>query len=105
MRRATALNLVILSGGLTLFGTAALVSEQRRAAACARARENHLEDSDPNCRHASGSSGSSYHGGYYAGRSSGIGGSGSSGGFFGFGESGSVARGGFGGFGRGGSGE
>jgi hypothetical protein len=86
MRRATALNLVVLGGGLTLFGAAGMMNDQRRAAACARAREAHSDLTDPNCNndhsgfaHAGGG-GSGYHGGYGSGRAS-------------------VARGGFGGFG------
>jgi hypothetical protein len=86
MRRAAALNLVVLGGGLTLFGAAGVLSEQRRAAACQRAREAHSDLTDPNCSNA--------HTGYAP-----VGG-GHHAVWSGYGSArGSVTRGGFGGFG------
>jgi hypothetical protein len=86
MRRAAALNLVVLGGGLTLFGAAGVLSEQRRAAACQRAREAHSDLTDPNCNNA--------HSGYAP-----VGG-GHHAVWSGYGPArGSVTRGGFGGFG------
>jgi hypothetical protein len=85
MRRATALNLVVLGGGLTLFGAAGVLSEQRRAAACQRARETHSDLTDPNCNNAHtgyAPVGGGHHGGWASGSARS-----------------SVARGGFGGFG------
>ena len=99
MRRATAVNLVLLGGGLTLIGTLAVVSEQRSIEACqerqAREPPGHREDCRTPQLNGGGHGGS---GGHFSG-SRGItssdedGRSSTSGG--------EIARGGFGGFGGG----
>ena len=100
MRQSTAVNLVILGGGLTLFGAATTLMQQNRAAAaCQKARAEGLGESDPHCNHAGG--GFYTHGvGATAGRSRGSTYSSGGGELFASSER-SVLRGGFGSFGRG----
>ncbi len=90
MRRATAINLALLGGGLSLFGAAGVLAEHNRYLACERQRPPlQPGEADPCVSHwgggghAGGGGGSAYHSS-----------SSSGGGFFA-----SIARGGFGGFG------
>jgi hypothetical protein len=89
MRSATALNLVLLGSGLSLFAAAGLLTEENRLAACEARRAPAPPDPHDSC-HVSHSGGGGFHGGgsYSGGRSGGSG-------FV----AGGIARGGFGGFG------
>jgi hypothetical protein len=87
MRRASAINLALLGGGLTLFGAAGVLNEHNRIAACEARRGQKPPGQPDDCRTAPGSAyGGGGHGGGYHGFSSGH-------------SSYGIARGGFGGFG------
>jgi hypothetical protein len=87
MERASAINLVLLGGGLTIVGATMTLGDHNRRVACERAHP----DNTAACHSASG-------GYYYGGGHSGGGYARSGGGYLS--ESG-ISRGGFGGFGRG----
>jgi len=94
MRRASAINLVLLGGGLTLFGAAGVLNEHNRLAACEARRVHKIPGEPDECKTHPGSAyGGHGWGGFGHGGSSY--GQGRGGGFFG------IARGGFGGFGAG----
>jgi hypothetical protein len=100
MRQSTAVNLVILGGGLTLFGVATSLNQaNRQASACQKARAEGRGDTDPNCHHPD--SGAPYHGSYGWSHGTYFTGGGRSDAASGSSAPGAISRGGFGGFGHG----
>jgi len=89
MRRATAINLALLGGGLTLIGATGVLNEHNRLAACEARRGQKPPGQQDECKT---SPGTAYGGGGHGGGGF-FHGSSSSRGSFG------IARGGFGGFG------